>query len=285
MQQKQKTRRISKSGPFGGLLRGGALALVASAALGAPMAAQAFVYTSGDVVGIFVDGSSELIVNLGPAASLTNGAVFDFPTPAGFGADGAIGGKFVAYTAEAPYSGSLGRNVTYTAGGSVSPTSFDTNVSGFVARIGLAQQTLEDGGAADKFLEVLNNFPAPPQGGILENTADRLSLLTSNLSSYTATIGLNGTSDRIGNQLPFETDVAITGTNPALLWKTQRITNVQALSTPLWVLTVQGNVGGGSPTARITVPEPAATATSFLLGFALIALGALARGSRRRDVC
>jgi hypothetical protein len=245
--------------------------------------AQAFVYTSGDLVGIFVDGSAELIVNLGPVASLAPGATFDFATPPGFGTDGAVGGKFVAYTAQPPFSGSLGRNVTFTAPGSVLPPSYDTNVTAYVSRIGLAQTVLDDGGAPDKFLELLNNFPAPPVGGILVNTATLLSIPTSNGGSYTATIGQNGLTDRIDNQLPFETDVAITGVNLVILWDAERVTTTTASTQSVGLFEITGNLGGPTPTARVRfLPEPVAAAQLACGSAALVALHAAARRRPRR---
>lgn len=246
--------------------------------------AQAFVYTSGDLVGIFVDGSSELIVNLGPVGSLSPGQTFDFVTPPGFGSDGAINGKFVAYTAQAPFTGSLGRNVTFTAPGTTSPPSYDSNVTAYVARLGLAQTVLDDGGAPDKFLELLNNFPAPPVGGILVNTATLLSVPTSNGASYTATIGQNGVTDRIDNQLPFETDVAITGTNYVVLWDAERVTTTTASTQSVGIFEITGNLGGGTPTTRVRfLPEPLAATQLACGGLVLVALHAV--GSRRRRRC
>jgi len=256
----------------------GACAL-AGAALIAP-SAGAFVYATGDVVGVFVDGGTELIVNLGPAALLTPGATFDYATPTGFGADGATGAKFVAYAAQAPFTGSLGRNVTYTAPGSVSPSVYDTQVTAYVARIGLAQTVLDDGGAPDKFLELLNNFPAPPTGGVIVNSPTQLAIPSSNGASYTSTIGQNGVTDRIDNQLPFETDVAVTGTNYTVLWRGQRVTTTTASTQAIGLLEITGNVGGGTPTARVRfLPEPLA---AVQLASGVVALAAAAGASARR---
>ncbi|MFO0690576.1 MAG: hypothetical protein U0900_17885 [Myxococcota bacterium] len=153
--------------PRGRRLREIVLELVVPAVLATGVAspAGAFVYASGDLVAIFVDGGTELIVNLGPLANLAPNTIVDVPTPAGFGADGAVGARFVAYSTEAPFSGSLGRNVTYTVPPLFYPFFFDADVTGFVSRIGLAQSALDDGGAPDKFLELLTLFPLPPQGG------------------------------------------------------------------------------------------------------------------------
>ncbi|MFO0690569.1 MAG: hypothetical protein U0900_17850 [Myxococcota bacterium] len=245
--------------------------------------ASAFVYASGDLVGIFVDGGAELIVNLGPVSALSAGATFDFATPAGFGADGAIGGKFIAYATTAPFSGSLNRNVTYTAPGTVIPSAYDTNVTAYVSRLGLAQSVLDDGGTADKFLELLNNFPAPPAGGVVANSASLLSIPSSLGASYTSTIGQNGVTDRIDNQLPFETDVAITGTNYVGLWRGNRVTTTTASTQAIGIFEVTGNLGGPTPTARLRfLPEPAG---AVALGCGVLALAGLnaAAGRRRRN--
>lgn len=265
-------------GPRGwrGLAGGVAAGLVALAS----GSASAFVYASGDLVGIFVDGGAELIVNLGPASGLSAGATFDFATPPGFGADGATGGKFVAYATTAPFSGSLNRNVTYTAPGTVIPSLYDTNVTSYVARLGIAQTVLDDGGAADKFLELLNNFPAPPTGGVVANTASLLSIPSSLGASYTSTIGQNGVTDRIDNQLPFETDVAITGTNYVGLWRGNRVTTTTASTQAIGIFEVTGNLGGPTPTTRLRfLPEPSG---SLGIGLGVMALAGLHAASGRR---
>lgn len=246
--------------------------------------AQAFIYTTGDLVGVFVDGNSELIVNLGPVATLAPGATFDFETPPGFGLDGAIGGKFMAYATQPPFQGSLGRNVAFTAPNDVFPPDFDNNITAYVARLGIVQSVLEDGGDNDKFLELLNNFPQPPVGGVLRNTATELSIPTFNGASYTTVLGVGGESDRIDNWLPFETDIAINeGTNPVILWDAERTTVLTASTQPVGLFEVTGNLGGGTPTARVRfVPEPGAAAQLAFGGLALVAMyGAV--GRRRRE--
>jgi hypothetical protein len=275
MYKLQRARRSLKWRRVAGSALAGILVLAGT------QAAKAFTYGSGDLVGIFVDGNSELIVNLGPIASLTPGTFFDFQTPPGFGADGSTGGKFLAVATEPPFSGSLGRNVAFTAAYGVDPSSYDSNITAYVARIGLAQSALDDGGAADKYLELLNNFPLPPTGGVITNVADELALLTSNPASYTSTIGLNGTSDRIDNQLPFEIDIAVTGDNLVLLWDVERVATTLADTVAIGLFRVEGNVGGGTPTTRITyLPEPG---TPMLLGYGVAALGGLSGIRRRRS--
>ena len=255
--------------------RAAARAMAIAFALAASRSAHAFTYTSGDLIGIFVDGNTELIVNLGPFSSLSSGANFSFSTPAGFGGDGSTGGKFVLYATEPPFSGSLNRNVTFSAASGVTASSYDTNVTQYVSRLGLAQSALDDGGANDKFLEVLNNFPAPPTGGVITNGTNQLAIPTSNPSSYTSTIGVSGSSDRIDNQLPFETDTQITGTNDFLVWRGNRNSSTTAQTVVLGQFRVEGNIGGGI--TRITyLPEPGP-------GLALaLGIGALAALSRTR---
>jgi len=283
----RRPRPRRDAAPRSGRLHAGATAVALAGAvfgllaLASAAPARAFVYASGDLVAVFVDGGTELVVNLGPLATLAPNAVFDVPTPAGFGSDGAIGARFLAYSTRAPFSGTAGRNVTYTVPPVFYPPAYDADVTGFVSRLGLAQNALDDGGAPDKFLEFLTLFPAPPQGGIIENAAARLVLPVSNISSYTATIGVAGTSDRIDNNLPFENDVAIDGTRLAALWTSERLTPIQASSVRLGYVEIVGNLGGGTPTARITyLPEPVAGAT-LAVGAALLAWLA---GGRREEI-
>lgn len=250
--------------------------------LGVSGSARAFTYTSGDLVGIFVDGTTELTVDLGPISSLVPGASFTFETPTGFGSDGATGAKFVAYETHTPFSGSLSRNLTFTTEAGVDPTSFNNNITGYVNRIGLAQAALDDGAVpADKFFEVLNSFPAAGSGGVITNTANTLALQTSNPGSYTSTIGINGSSDRVGNNLPFETDNLVTSLIVIELWRGVKTSNTAATSTLFGYLQVEGSIAGaGAPSTRITflgpapVPEPG---TILLIGLTMLGLAFVRR--------
>jgi hypothetical protein len=255
-----------------GLALGGLVSL----ALGQP--ANAFTYSSGDLIGIFVDSGTELIVNFGKLADITAGQSFTFETPTGFGADGATGGKFIAYETNAPFTGTVGRNVAYTTRAGVNPISFGVNLT---VKIPGAQTTLDNGTIAG-FLQLLNNFPAAPNGGVIINDANRLSLLTSNGNSYTTKLGFNGSEDRIDGKLPsgLLNDNPVTGDpaqNQFNFWKTVTSSAAVSTSTLLGTLNVEGNIGGATPTTRVTfqpIPEPG---TVLMIGAGLTGLAILGR--------
>jgi hypothetical protein len=255
------------------LVRGAAaVALGGLLGLAASQPAHAFSYTSGDVIGVFVDSGAELIVNLGPLAGLGAGGPVTIGLPANFGGDGALGGKFLAFQVASPFTGTLGRNVTFTTENGVDPTTFNSNVVGYVNKIAAAQTFLDDGGGSpDKFLETLPSFPLAGVGGVILNDANRLAILTANAGSYTTKATQGGSTDRINGNLPFEIDNPLDVSSQLIqLWTASRVSTTAASSTLLGSFTVEGNVGGD--TARITfapVPEPG---TAFLLASGLAGL-------------
>ena len=105
-------------------------------------AAQAFNYGTGDLVGVFA-GANELIVDMGPLASLTSGETFtfqtSFPSPQ-------LGASFAALETNAPFAplGGVGGNVTFTTDPSVNPRGFD-NKAKYITGIGPAQVSLDLG--------------------------------------------------------------------------------------------------------------------------------------------
>ena len=223
-------------------------------------AAQAFDYSTGDLVGIFAGAPNELIVNMGPLASLTSGEAFTFQTPL---ASPQLGASFVALETNAPFTplDGVGANVTFTTDPSVNPQSFDNNAH-YLTKLGVAQLSLDDG-RGSAWLPNLKKLPATGMGGVLLNTPVELSILASNVNGWTNLIGPN-----INDSLPFSTTSTLTANGHVVdLWTGTRTGTTTSQTVELGTLTVDGNVDGGQE-VRITfnaVPEPS-TFVLILLG-------------------
>jgi len=217
-------------------------------------AAQAFTYATGDLVAVFVNSGTELEVDLGALSSLTNGKSFTFQAPPQFAGAGAIGGTFSAYEANAPFTGTAPRSVTFTTDQSVNPPSFDTKAN-YITKITPAQTTLDQGIAGAGWLPQLNLLPPAGMGGIILNTATELSLAASNVNSWTNIVGPN-----ISSFLPFSTTTLLSGNGASVpVWTGTRTSTIAAQTIEDGTLTVNGNLAGDGSTVGITfnvVPEP-----------------------------
>jgi hypothetical protein len=237
-------------------------------------AAHAFSYNTGDLVGVFV-GGSELIVDLGPPSQLTNGKTFTFATPVSFG----LGSRFLAFETNAPFTGVMGRNVTYTTATTVDPTIFDNNISHYVTKIAPAQVSLDDGTGAtgNGWLPMLPNFPPAGLGGVIVNDATRLLIPATGPSSYTNVLGFG--TDQINGKLPFSVAAPLAGSAPTVLdlWKGVQTSLTTSMTTELGTLTANGDPTGSGTEVQITfnaVPEPS---TAVLLVTGLGVLSAVRR--------
>ena len=245
-------------------------------------AGQALTYSSGDLIGVFVNNGVELMVDMGPLSSITNGQIFTFGTPSNFGSTGALGGIFTAFETNAPFSGTV-RSITLTTDPSVNPPSFDNNFSLYVPKIPAAQSALDAAGTVSGggWLENLNSFPNAGTGGVILNDAQRLAILTTNPSSYTKVINSSGLNNLNGT-MPFSTAVMLAANGQlADLWDAKRTALTTSSTTLLGTLTVDGNALGDGSEVRISfsaVPEPG---TIFLLSMGL--LGLTRMGGRRRS--
>jgi hypothetical protein len=223
-------------------------------------AAQAFNYSTGDFVGVFA-GANELIVDMGPLASLTNGETLTFQTPLG---SPQLGASFAALETNAPFSplGGVGANVTFTTDPSVNPRSFD-NKARYITGIGPAQVSVDVGEFGAGWLPQLNLLPPAGMGGVFLNTPVELSISATNVNSWTNLIG-----PQINDSLPFSTTSTLTANGHVVdLWTGTRTGTTTSQTVELGTLTVDGNVEGGQQ-VQITfnaVPEPST--------FVLIVLG------------
>jgi hypothetical protein len=217
-------------------------------------AAQAFTYATGDLVAVFVNSGPELEVDLGALSSLTNGKSFTFQAPPQFAGVGAIGGTFSAYEANAPFTGTAPRSVTFTTDQSVNPPSFDTKAN-YITKITPAQTTLDQGIAGAGWLPQLNLLPPAGMGGVILNTATELSLAASNVNSWTNIVGPN-----ISSFLPFSTTTLLSGNGAIVpVWMGTRTSTSTAHTIEDGTLTVDGNLAGDGSTVGLTfnvIPEP-----------------------------
>src|SRR5208283_2397726 len=197
---------------------------------------------------------TELEVDLGPLSGLKNGESFSFAAPPGFGPGGADGGTFAALQTFAPFTGTFPRNVTFTTDASVDPRSFD-NKGTYITKIAQAQGSI-DAGNGSGWLPSLNALAPAGEGGIIINTATEISMLASNVASWTTRIGAN-----VNNNLPFSTTTTLpTGPEVVPLWTGTRTGNTTTNTVEVGMLTVDGNPAADGSSVEITfhtvVPEP-----------------------------
>ncbi|HME71551.1 MAG TPA: PEP-CTERM sorting domain-containing protein [Myxococcota bacterium] len=265
--KRSQTQEFAKS-----ILAGGLVFLAAGMA-------QALTYRSGDLVGVFSASGTELIVDMGPLANLTNGEQFTFGAPSNFGPTGAIGGQFTAFSTQAPFSGFVGRDVTFSTAPSINPPSFDNppasnHISDYVLKLAPAQVALDKGNAGG-WLQNLNTAPPAGTGGIIINDATRLAFSSGQPSSYLNVIGLG--QNRINNQLPFSTAANLSNPTQELdLWTAVQTAATTSKTTLLGTLEVQGNPLGDGSEVEVTfsaVPEPS---TFLLVSVGLSALAGVA---------
>lgn len=266
----------SQRGRFTGAILACALVFLAAGTT------KAFTYSTGDLVGVFEVSGTELIVDLGSAAGLTNGKSFSFGTPSNFGTTGAIGGFFTGFATVGPFTGTNGRNVTFTTDPSVDPPSFDNMISPYVLKIAGAQVSLDSGtgSSSGAWLPLLPLFPAGGTGGVIFNNPTSLAIPSSESTSYLNVIGLG--TNKINGKLPFATDKTLTNSTETLdLWKATQNSATKSNTVLLGTLDVQGNSTGDGSMVKITfsaIPEPS---TLVLVSMGLCAIASAARGRDR----
>jgi hypothetical protein len=266
----------SQRGKLSGSILAGALVFLAAGTT------KAFTYTTGDLVGVFEVSGTELIVNLGSAGGLTNGKSFSFGTPSNFGPGGALGGFFTGFATVGPFTGTSGRNVTFTTDPSINPPSFDNNITKYVTKISQAQVSLDTGTGTSSgaWLPLLPNFPAGGTGGVIFNNPTSLAIPSSETTSYENVIGL--TTNQINGKLPFSTAKTLTNSSETLdLWKATQTATTKSSTDLLGTFDVQGNSAGDGSMVKITfsaIPEPS---TLLLVSMGLCAIASAARGRDR----
>jgi len=242
-----------------GVVLGGLFAMLSAGsarALTCPGATGCFVYKSGDLVTVFVNGGNEFIADLGPLASLSSTPIVLSTAATGnnvLGSTGGIGGTFLAYETNTPFSGTT-RSITFTTDPSVNPPGFDNNLSTYVGKIPAAQSALDTGavGGSPDWLQGLNTFTT----GLIF-TPSNLAIATNNPSSYTSVLNGNGLNQISGN-LPFSTAPSLTGNGQVVdLWGATRTGLTTSKTTLLGMLTVDGNFATNEVRITFTaVPEP-----------------------------
>jgi len=248
-------RRIRGIWQFAGMALGGLLALLS---VGSAHAAT-FTYASGDIVTVFVNNGQEFIADLGQLSSLSSTPIV-LSTSNGtnnvLGTNGGLGGIFTAFETNTPFSGTT-RTIRFTTDPSVSPPSFDNQLTPYVSKIPTAQSSLDTGavGGSPDWLQSLNG------SALLGTNTNGTVFATSATGSYTNILNGNGLNE-INGTLPFSTAASLTANGQVVdLWSATRTGLQTSATTLLGTLTVDGNFATNQVRITFTaVPEPASLA-------------------------